>query len=45
MIDNPYAAQVTLQYALSSYKELNDERKNKFNPYLCNALENLALFK
>lgn len=46
MVDNPYAAQITLQFALNSYKELNEcKRKNKINPYLNNALENLALFR
>lgn len=45
MVNNPYAAQVTLQFALSSYKEMNSNRQNKLNPYLNNALENLALFR
>jgi hypothetical protein len=46
MVNNPYAAQITLQFALNSYKELNEQRRqNKLNPYLSNALENLALFR
>jgi len=48
MVKNPYAAQITLQFALNSYKELTEARKtssSNINPYLNNALENLALFR
>ena len=48
MVQNPYAAQITLQFALNSYKELTQARKqssSNINPYLNNALENLALFR
>jgi hypothetical protein len=54
MLDNPFDAQVTLLFAMNSYKDLVQKQENyksrneifsNNNPYLTTALENLALFR
>lgn len=46
MIENPVQAQITLQFALDSYKTLTSKRDSVLiNPNLSNALEYLAKFR
>ena len=43
MVDNPIAAQITLQFALNTYKASQQRAaKRKLNPHLNLALESLA---
>ena len=45
MTENPIAAQITLQFALNRYKDSKRQNKKTINPYLKDALVNLAKYR
>ena len=45
MTENPIAAQITLQFALNRYKDSKRQNKKSINPYLKDALVNLAKYR